>query len=103
MTLLCVGPSFFLNTHIPTKPFYVPFKQWVDVAWPWGLFAIGVQLYTHGTGNWYRTAMISSSFMFAGLRMGLGALLMVPKKKSDFPRYDVGSLGLRGGYGEHCS
>ena len=31
--------------------------------------------------------------MFAGLRMGLGALLMVPKKKSDFPRYDVGSLG----------
>jgi hypothetical protein len=63
------------------------------VAWPWGLFAIGVQLYSHGTGNWYRTAMISSSFMFAGLRMGLGALLMVPKKKSDFPRYDVGSLG----------
>ena len=69
-------------------PCYVTRKMmWVDVAWPWGLFAIGVQLYACGSGEWHRKAMISSSFVLCGLRMGVGALAMVPRKKSDFPRY----------------
>lgn len=60
--------------------------MWVDLAWPWGLFCIGVQLYSFGDGDWWRKAMISSCFLFCGLRMGLGGLTMIPFKKNDFPR-----------------
>ena len=83
-------------------PCYITRKMmWVDVAWPWGLFAIGVQLYMHGTGEWYRKAMISSSFVLCELRMGLGALVMVPRKKKDFPRYDYAKIRWvrRGSFG----
>ena len=77
-------------------PCYATRKMmWVDVAWPWGLFAIGVQLYTHGSGDWGRKAMISSSFVLCGLRMGIGALVLVPlahRKKKDLPRYDYAKL-----------
>jgi len=84
-------------------PCYVTRKMmWFDIAWPFGLAAIGAQLYVFGTGDWYRKAMISSSFALCGLRMGLGALAMVPRRTSDFPRYDYakirwerkGALGL---------
>lgn len=94
---------FLVVALIPT---YLTRKMmWVDIAWPWGLFAIGVHLFVFGDGDWYRKAMIASCFVFCGLRMGLGALAMVPFKKKDFPRYDYakvrwerkGTLGLTAG------
>lgn len=68
LALQCAG--FLAVALIPC--YFTRKMMWVDVAWPWGLFAIGVQLYVHGTGEWYRKTMISSSFVLCGLRMGLG-------------------------------
>ncbi|MCB1180002.1 MAG: DUF1295 domain-containing protein, partial [Leptospiraceae bacterium] len=71
-------PAYFTNK-----------MSYVDVAWPWGLVAIGVQAIAFGDGNPTRTYIIGSLFIIAGLRMGLMALfyLMSGALKKDLPRY----------------
>lgn len=63
--------------------------SYVDIAWPWGLVLIGLLTYFCSTGHWLRVLIISTAYIFMGLRMGLGALKMWKSGwlKTEFPRY----------------
>jgi steroid 5-alpha reductase family enzyme len=48
--------------------------SYVDIAWPWGLFFIGVSTLTTTEGFYIRRIAIGVAYLFMGGRMGLGAL-----------------------------
>jgi len=64
--------------------------SYVDIGWPWGLTLIGVLTWLLSDGDVLRVAMVSLAYMFAGSRMGLGALKMwkMGLLKKEFPRYE---------------
>ena len=53
--------------------------SYVDIGWPWGLVCIGVIVLINGDGYWVRKYIISGMYIFAGLRMGIGALVLLKK------------------------
>ncbi|MGB2085618.1 MAG: DUF1295 domain-containing protein [Flavobacteriaceae bacterium] len=53
--------------------------SYVDIAWPWGLVAIGVTVLVLGEGYWLRNYIIAGLYLMSGLRMGLGALVLFRK------------------------
>ena len=57
-----------------------PFVREVEVS-------AGAQPAGLGTGDATRRRLIALEYLVQGLRMGLPAAMMVPMKKSDFPRY----------------
>ena len=63
--------------------------SYVDIAWPWGLVAIGVLVLFLGEGYWPRKILIAGIYLFSGLRMGVGALILWKKGYLDqeLPRY----------------
>ncbi len=63
--------------------------SYVDIGWPWGLVLIGVLTWIYGEGDALRVAIVSIAYIFAGARMGLGALKMWKSGyiKTEFPRY----------------
>jgi steroid 5-alpha reductase family enzyme len=63
--------------------------SYVDIAWPWGLFVIGVLTLIFGEGYYLRVWVVAGVYIFIGLRMGLGALMLWKKgyMKKEFPRY----------------
>ena len=63
--------------------------SYVDIAWPFGLISIGIITLFFGEGYVPRKIIISSLYLIAGLRMGLGALLLLKKGYLDkeLPRY----------------
>ena len=63
--------------------------SYVDIAWPFGLISIGLITLFFGEGYVPRKIIISSLYLIAGLRMGLGALLLLKKGYLDkeLPRY----------------
>jgi len=61
--------------------------KWVDIAWPWGVFLVGVQGLFSSPSASPRRFIITAIYILIGLRMGIGAALMIPKMKKDFPRY----------------
>lgn len=63
--------------------------SYVDIGWPWGLFAIGILTLIFGEGYYWRVWIVSGVYIFIGMRMGLGALLLWKKgyMKKEFPRY----------------
>ncbi|MEO0600070.1 MAG: DUF1295 domain-containing protein [Myxococcota bacterium] len=64
--------------------------SYVDVGWPLGVAAIGLVTLTMSEGYGPRVAVISAVYLFVGLRMGLGALVLWWRGKLDveFPRYE---------------
>jgi steroid 5-alpha reductase family enzyme len=64
--------------------------SYVDIGWPWGLTLIGVLTWMYGEGDTTRVAIVSIAYIFAGCRMGLGALKMwrLGYLKTEFPRYE---------------
>jgi steroid 5-alpha reductase family enzyme len=64
--------------------------SYVDIGWPWGLTLIGVLTWIYGEGDSTRVAIVSMAYIFAGSRMGLGALKMwkLGYLKTEFPRYE---------------
>lgn len=64
--------------------------SYVDIGWPWGLTLIGVLTWFYGEGDIMRVAIVSIAYIFAGSRMGLGALKMwrMGYLKTEFPRYE---------------
>ena len=64
--------------------------SYVDIGWPWGLVLIGVLTFIYSDGHWLRNAVVSIAYIFAGARMGLGALKMwkLGYLKREFPRYE---------------
>jgi len=64
--------------------------SYVDIGWPWGLTLIGVLTWIYGEGDSLRVAIISIAYIFAGSRMGLGAikLLISGHLDKELPRYE---------------
>jgi steroid 5-alpha reductase family enzyme len=64
--------------------------SYVDIGWPWGLTVIGILTWVYSEGDPIRVALVSMAYIFAGSRMGLGALKMwkMGLLKREFPRYE---------------
>ena len=64
--------------------------SYVDIGWPWGLTVIGILTWIYSEGDPIRVAFVSMAYIFAGSRMGLGALKMwkMGMLKNEFPRYE---------------
>ena len=64
--------------------------SYVDIAWPWGLVLIGVLTLFLSDGDGFKIAVVSVAYIFAGARMGIGALKMwkVGFLKIELPRYE---------------
>ncbi len=64
--------------------------SYVDIGWPWGLAVIGVVTWLFSDGDPIRVAIVSIAYIFAGARMGLGAikLLQLGHLNSELPRYE---------------
>jgi len=65
--------------------------SYVDIAWPFGVALIGLQLLLFADGDFVRRVAVGSVYLFIGLRMGIGALVTGKKTgvifKTEFPRY----------------
>ena len=64
--------------------------SYVDIGWPWGLVLIGVLTFLFAEGELIRVALVSMAYIFAGGRMGIGALKMWQTGflKRELPRYE---------------
>lgn len=64
--------------------------SYVDIGWPWGLAVIGGLTWLLSEGDPWRVGVVSIAYIFAGSRMGLGALQMwqMGRLKKEFPRYE---------------
>jgi steroid 5-alpha reductase family enzyme len=64
--------------------------SYVDIGWPWGLVLIGILTFIFSEGHELRSGIVSMAYIFAGARMGLGALKMwkLGYLKKEFPRYE---------------
>ena len=64
--------------------------SYVDIGWPWGLVLIGVLTWMLGEGNGLRVFIVGALYVFAGARMGLGAVKMwhMGLLQKEFPRYE---------------
>ena len=63
--------------------------SYVDIAWPFGLIAIGIISFFYGNGYFLKKSIISMLYIIAGLRMGIGALILLKKGylNKELPRY----------------
>jgi steroid 5-alpha reductase family enzyme len=72
--------------------------SYVDIAWPFGVALIGLQILLVGDADPLHKIAIGSMYLFIGLRMGLGALIMAKRTgiifKTEFPRYDYRRMVL---------
>lgn len=63
----------------------------VDIAWPFGVASIGALLLIQLGTDSPRTVAVAAVYLFIGLRMGIGALVMGKATgvifKTEFPRY----------------
>ena len=78
---------FFLIACIPG--YLTKRMSYVDIAWPFGLISIGIIVLFFGEGYLPRKIIVSSLYIIAGLRMGLGALVLLKKGhlNKELPRY----------------
>lgn len=68
---------FIIVVCIPA--FITKRMSYVDLGWPWGLVCIGVLVLMNGEGYWVRKYIISGMYLIAGLRMGIGAIVLLKK------------------------
>jgi len=72
--------------------------SYVDIAWPFGVALIGVQILLMGDADFIRKLIVGSVYIFIGLRMGIGALVMAKTTgvifKTEFPRYNYRRMVL---------
>jgi steroid 5-alpha reductase family enzyme len=63
---------------------------YVDIGWPWGLVVIGLLTLLFSEGHPWRVWIVSGIYMFIGLRMGVGALVLWKNgyMEKEFPRYE---------------
>lgn len=72
--------------------------SYVDIAWPFGVAAIGGQILLFADGDLVRKSLIAGVYLMIGLRMGFGALTMAKATgvifKTEFPRYSYRRMTL---------
>lgn len=65
--------------------------SYVDIAWPFGVALIGAQIILFGETDLMRRLIVGGIYLFIGLRMGIGALVIGRSTgvifKTEFPRY----------------
>lgn len=65
--------------------------SYVDIAWPFGVALIGAQILLLSDIDFTRKLVVGAVYLFIGLRMGIGALVMAKNTgvifKTEFPRY----------------
>ena len=99
--LLCIGLLFYYDEWVDflvinatvqfcifllfaCLPAYFTHRMsYVDIAWPWGLVAIGVTVLVLGEGYWLRIYIIAALYLVSGLRMGIGAMVLYRKGHLD--------------------
>lgn len=104
-TILCSGHEGLINlvtinallqlglfTFIACIPFLKTKRvSYVDIAWPFGVALIGLQIILFGDAELWRKLIIGGIYLFIGLRMGVGAVVFAKKTgvifKTEFPRY----------------
>ena len=71
--------------------------SYVDIAWPWGLACIGACTLMVANGEPARVRVIGIIYLMIGLRMGLGALVLLKKGflRRELPRYQYRHLKWR--------
>ncbi|MGB5326357.1 MAG: DUF1295 domain-containing protein [Pseudomonadales bacterium] len=64
--------------------------SYVDIGWPWGLALIGVLTWLLGEGDGLRVFVVGAMYIFAGSRMGTGALKLwkLGHLQTELPRYE---------------
>ncbi len=81
-----------LFTLVACIPFWRTGRvSYVDIAWPFGVALIGVCILLVGEGDVVRRAIAAGVYLFIGLRMGIGAVVMARQTgvifRTEFPRY----------------
>ena len=82
--------QIFIFLFIVCIPAYFTDRMsYVDIAWPFGLIAIGIISFFYGNGYLLKKSIISILYIIAGLRMGIGALILLKKGylNKELPRY----------------
>ncbi len=73
--------------------------SFVDIAWPFGVALIGAQLLLFADGEFIRKLVVGSVYLFIGLRMGVGAIVMGKRTgvifETEFPRYQYRHMVLK--------
>lgn len=61
-------------------PAYITKRMsYVDIGWPFGLVIIGILVLLLGEGYWLRKYIIGVMYLLAGLRMGIGSLILLKR------------------------
>jgi steroid 5-alpha reductase family enzyme len=85
-----IGVQLLIFMCFACIPAFITYRMsYVDIAWPWGLVAIGILVLLLGDGYWPRKILIAGMYLLSGLRMGVGALILWKKGHLDkeLPRY----------------
>ena len=81
--------------------------SYVDIAWPFGVALIGLQILLMGDTDVIRKSIVGGVYLFIGLRMGIGALIMANKTgvifKMEFPRYNYRRMVLEQSGSRHIN
>jgi steroid 5-alpha reductase family enzyme len=76
-TLVNGAIQLFLFVLVVCIPAYITKRMsYVDIGWPWGLVCIGLLVLFFSEGYWLRTYIVGAMYLVAGLRMGIGALVL---------------------------
>ena len=88
--LINIISQIFIFLFIVCIPAYFTDRMsYVDIAWPFGLVTIGILSFFYGDGYLLKKSIISMLYIIAGLRMGIGALILLKKGylNKELPRY----------------
>lgn len=110
VSLVCLNGGlqmllFLLVACIPL--FRTGRMSFVDIAWPFGVALIGVLVLMFADGNALRRTVVGVIYLFIGLRMGIGAVVMGKQTgvifKTEFPRYQYRRMLLEKSGSQHIT
>jgi len=99
LLLVNAGVQVTLFFFVACVPFLRTARMsYVDIAWPFGVALIGAQIILFADGDFVRRCFVGGVYLFIGLRMGLGALVMAKATgviiRTEFPRYEYRRMML---------